>query len=271
MYIPTAARTLQAMPGGWTARQARCVDIELLLALAALALVDSLSVGTLLVPLFLLLAPGRLRGGRVLLYLGVISGFYFVVGLMLASGADRVAALLADAGDSAPVMWVQLVLGGALLAGALVFGKPAPKAGTPEAEELLRRPPGRLSRWRDAAVDERGGVALVGLALGAGVLELATMLPYLAAIGLVSAQALPLVHVAAVLVGYCAVMVLPAFALLLGRVVLRGLVEVPLQRLARWLQRTGSENTAWIVGVVGFLIARDAWSRLEALGQAPFA
>lgn len=252
------------------AREARCVDIELLLPLAALALVDSLSVGTLLVPLFFLLAPGRLRGGRVLLYLGAIGGFYFAVGLLLASGAEWLSALLAGAGESVPVTWVQLVIGGALLGGALVFGKPAPKAGTPEAEALLRRPPGRLSRWRDMAIDGRGGVALVGLALGAGVLELATMLPYLAAIGLLSAQALPFAHVAAVLAGYCALMVLPALVLLCGRVVLRRLVERPLERFARWLQRNAAENTAWIVGVVGFLLARDAWSRLDAVGLAPF-
>lgn len=247
------------------------MDLPLLLSLALLALVDSLSIGTLLVPIFFLLAPGGIRAGRVLLYLAAIAGFYLAVGLVIASGAGWAAGALEAIGDSSPVTWLQLVLGGALLAGALVFGKSAPKPGTPEAEAILSRPPGRLGRWRDTAMHDGGGVALVGVAVGAGVLELATMLPYLGAIGLLTQAALPLPQLLVVLTGYCAVMVAPAIVLLLGRVLLRDLVEPPLQRLARWLQLNGPENTAWIVGIVGFLLARDAASRLgllESLGIA---
>jgi len=40
-------------------------DAPLALTLGALALLDGLSVGTLLVPLFFLIAPGRVRSGRV--------------------------------------------------------------------------------------------------------------------------------------------------------------------------------------------------------------
>ena len=45
----------------------------LLGALALLALVDSTSFGTLLIPTWLLLAPGRLRPGRILIYLATVS------------------------------------------------------------------------------------------------------------------------------------------------------------------------------------------------------
>lgn len=247
------------------------MDLALLLSLVALALVDSLSVGTLLVPLFFLLAPDGVRAGRVLLYLAAIAAFYFAVGVAVASGAGWVAETIETIGDSSPVTWLQLVLGGALLAGALVFGRTAPKAGTPEAEAILNRPPGRLGRWRDRAMHDGGGIALVGVAVGAGMLELATMLPYLGAIGLLTQAALPLPHLAAVLAGYCAVMIAPAVVLLLARVLLRGLVEPPLQRLARWLQLNGAENTAWIIGIVGFLFARDAAARLGLLEQLGIA
>ncbi|GEK80869.1 GAP family protein [Agrococcus baldri] len=243
------------------------MDLALLLSLALLALVDSLSVGTLLVPIFFLLAPGGVRIGRVLLYLVSIAAFYLVVGVVIASGAGWVTDAMAGVGESGPVTWAQLLLGLALLGGALVFGKRAPKAGTPEAEAMLSRPPGRLSRWRDTAMQDGGGVALVGVAVGAGVLELATMLPYLGAIGLLTQAALPLPQLVAVLAGYCAIMVAPALVLLLGRVLLRAVVEPPLQRLARWLQLNGAENTAWIIGIVGFLLARDAATRLGLLEQ----
>lgn len=243
------------------------MDLALLLSLALLALVDSLSIGTLLVPLFFLLAPGGVRAGRVLLYLAAIAGFYFAVGLVLASGAGWVTGAGAALGDSSPVSWLQLVLGGALLAGALIFGKSAPKPGTPEAEAILNRPSGRFGRWRDTAMHGGGGVALVGVAVGAGVLELATMLPYLGAIGMLTQAAPPLPQLLAVLAGYCVVMIAPAVVLLLGRMLLRDVVEPPLRRLARWLQLNGAENTAWIIGIVGFLLARDAAGRLGLLEQ----
>ncbi|MCH1881569.1 GAP family protein [Agrococcus sp. ARC_14] len=243
------------------------MDLETLLPLVVLALIDSLSIGTLLVPVFFLLAPGGVRYGRVTLYLLTIAGFYFAVGVAVASGAGWIADGLESIGDSSPVTWLQLLLGVALLAGALVFGKSAPKPGTPEAEAILNRPAGRLARWRDAAMGDGGAVALVGVAVGAGVLELATMLPYLAAIGMLTTAALPLPQLLAVLAGYCAVMIAPALVLLLGRALLRGAVEPALQRLARWMQLNGAENTAWIVGIVGFLLLRDAASRLALFEQ----
>jgi hypothetical protein len=62
-------------------------------------------------------------------------------------------------------------------------------------------------------------------------------------------------------------MVLPALLLLALRILARPLVERPLARLAAWLERTGPETTAWIVGIVGFLLLRDAASRLEFFQQ----
>lgn len=53
------------------------MDVTLLLGLA---LVDSTSVGSLFIPVWLLLAAGRVPVGRILAYLGTIAGFYFVDG-----------------------------------------------------------------------------------------------------------------------------------------------------------------------------------------------
>ena len=57
------------------------MDLALAASLAALALIDSTSFGTLLIPIWLLLAPGRVRAGRMLVYLGTIAVFYFAVGM----------------------------------------------------------------------------------------------------------------------------------------------------------------------------------------------
>jgi hypothetical protein len=104
--------------------------------------------------------------------------------------------------------------------------------------------------------------SLIALALAAAGLEAATMLPYLAAIGLLGASELALLPTVAVLAGYCVVMVLPALVLLAGRVFAAGVVQPMLERINAWMIRTSAENTAWVLGILGFLVARDAVGRL---------
>lgn len=136
----------------------------------------------------------------------------------------------------------------------------------PEAAAPVVRP-GRIARWRDRLVgdDAHAGVVVV-VALGAGVVELATMLPYLAAMGALVDSPLAFEGRLLALVAYCAVMVGPAALLPLVRMAAARLVEAPLRRLAAWLEREGPETTAWIVGIVGFLIARGAASELGLFG-----
>ncbi|MDR5699180.1 GAP family protein [Agromyces aerolatus] len=281
------------------------MTIELGLTLAALALVDSLSIGTLLIPLFFLVAPGRVRAGRVLLYLGTIAVFYFAVGIALTAGAGVIVEGAAGALETPAARWLQLVIGGALLAGSFFIGRKQPAespavraraagtratvsdarvAATSGGETVGRetaggetvgggsddsgatpagpRRPGRLARWRERAMGDGPPAIVVGLALGAGLIELATMLPYLGAVGMITAAGLPPEVWIGVLAAYCAVMIAPALVLLAGRVLARRLVEPPLRRLAGWLERNSAENTAWIVGIVGFLVARDAATQL---------
>jgi hypothetical protein len=102
----------------------------------------------------------------------------------------------------------------------------------------------------------------MAVAVGAGVVEVATMLPYLVAMGMLAEAPLGMPVRIAALAGYCAVMILPAVVLLALRVVAAPVVERPLGRLAAWMERTGRENTAWIIGIVGFLVARGAATEL---------
>jgi hypothetical protein len=57
------------------------VSLQIYAALAVLALIDSTSFGTLLIPICLMLSPERLRARRIVLYLTVIGAFYFVLGV----------------------------------------------------------------------------------------------------------------------------------------------------------------------------------------------
>ena len=111
------------------------------------------------------------------------------------------------------------------------------------------------------------GRALILLAIGAGIAELATMLPYIGAIGMITVSPLDTAGRAAVLVAYCVIMILPAIVLTFLRVVARRHVEPMLTRLADWMQKNAAENTAWIVGIVGFLLAREAATVLGIFGS----
>lgn len=88
------------------------------------------------------------------------------------------------------------------------------------------------------------------------------MLPYLGATALVSRSGMSPLEQGVTLAAYCLVMLVPALVLLLLRLITRRLVEPILARVGAWMERTSGETTAWIVGIVGFLVARDAIARV---------
>lgn len=274
--------------------------------LVVLALIDSTSFGTLLIPVWLLLAPGRLRAGRVLVYLGTVAGFYLAVGIVVLLGAGAFLDRFGDALDTRAAAIVQLLLGFGLFALSFRFdskraarkaaqsdaapsdaGRPdavgagpwtgvgagAETAGSGAPSSPPR--PGRISRWREralgieadavgtGAVRTRSSVLpLMGLALGAVAIEVGTMLPYLAAIGIVTTSDVGWPGSGAILAAYCVVMVAPALLLLLGRLVAARAVDPVLRRLDRWLTKNATDMTGWVLGVLGVLLALNAFGRL---------
>jgi hypothetical protein len=272
--------------------------------LVVLALIDSTSFGTLLIPVWLLLAPGRLRAGRVLVYLGTVAAFYLAVGIVVLLGAGAFLDRFGDALDTRAAAIVQLLLGiglfalsfrfdskratrrdarAAASAPATVGARPSvPGRGTVEAPGGERGTtsaprPGRLSRWRERALgieaDAAGAVRtrpsvlpLMGLALGAVALEVGTMLPYLAAIGLLTTSDVGWPATGAILAAYCVVMIAPALLLLLGRLVAARAVDPLLRRLDAWLTRNATDMTGWVLGILGVLLALNAIGRLGWTG-----
>jgi hypothetical protein len=119
---------------------------------------------------------------------------------------------------------------------------------------------GRMTRWRERALTDGGAAGLAGLALAAAAAEVTTMLPYLAAIGLLTTAELAAGPVTLVMAGYCLLMVVPALLLLAVRLSAGDSVTPLLTRIGDWMAR--SNALSWIVGIVGFLLARDAAVRL---------
>lgn len=262
--------------------------------LVVLALLDSTSFGTLAVPVWFLLAPGRPRAARILAYLATIAVFYLGVGVAVLLGAGALLERYQGLFDTRGFTWVQLVVGVALFALSFRFdGKRAARRRAEQEAAGLTPKPGRLQRWRERALglDAGGaGVApganaggdagtrpvlvrarpsalpLVGLALGAGVVEVATMVPYLGAIGILSASGLPTGTNVAILAAYCLVMVLPALLLTVGRLFASRLVDPLLRRIDAWFAKNGEETTGWILGIIGFVLAFRAAGTLGIIG-----
>lgn len=221
-------------------------------SLAVLALIDSTSFGTLLIPIWLLLTPGRVQVGRMLVYLATIVLCYFALGVGLTLGGRALGDQIGQWFDSPVLTWVKLAVGIALI--VLSFRM--------DSKQARERGAGRLSRWRDRAMGTENAdgslLALMGLALGAVAVEVASMLPYLGAVSLLAGSDLTPYGIALALVCYCLVMVAPALLLLTLRLVARNAVEPVLERINGWLSRHAGSATSWVVFIVGVLVLRDA-------------
>lgn len=233
----------------------------MLAVLAGLALVDSTSIGTLGLPVFMLAQP-RIRLSAVLTYLGAIALFYWVLGVALLAGAGSALRILEDASSSRALDWVQLVVGVGLFLASFLFDGPIGRWRRERRERSGKVSP--MQRWKERLVgpDATAGTA-IATAVGAGLVEAASMLPYLAAIGILTANGTGVTAGAVVLAAYCVVMVAPALVLLVLRVGAARMIEPALGRINDWFGRRSGDLLAWTLGIVGFLLAADAFGRLQ--------
>lgn len=220
--------------------------MTLLLTLAGLALVDSTSFGTLGIPLVLIVAARQVQVRAMLIYHSTVVVFYFLIGGALMLGLDTALGALGNALDSRAAYWVQLVIGVVLFGLSFRFN----------GKRKEGKPP---RNWIPVSTN---GKAMVGLALAATMLEVATMLPYLGAIGLLSTSDTNLVQRLLILAAYCMVMILPAVLILVAASLFGDRLWSRLERLSSWIQRNSEETMGWAIGIVGFFLAADAVSNL---------
>lgn len=233
------------------------MELTTLAVLVGLALVDSTSIGTLVIPLVWLLRPGPVAWRQLLTFLATVAAMYAALGTVLLVAGQSLASALDGLGDVDAVRWAQLVLGVALFAAAF-------------SDAVMGRLAGGALRWRDRLDgdgDDSGvGRSVVVTAAVAVAVEVPTMLPYLAAIGILAATDLAVGAQIGVLGGYAVVMVLPALVLAVARAMAGRRLEAPLRRLDDWLTRQADEMTGWLFGIVGFLLAGDAAQALKLFG-----
>src|SRR5699024_4830447 len=245
----------------------------LLPILTGLALVDALSIGTLAVPVWLLMAPGKVRVSRMLIYLATIGGVYYTLGLALLSSSQIVLQRLHIDWQQPVLQRIGFILGAGLVALSFILEpKKQAKHSTAHEDASASRIYAKINAWRQSAVEDKrsggtGTLGLMGIGVTAGLLEVPAMLPYLAAIGMITTSAPergPVQNVL-LLAGYCAVMLVPALVLLAVRVWLKSLVTPMLPRIDGWLARHAQSILAWTVGVLGVVLMVNTWSAVAVL------
>lgn len=243
------------------------MTLPALLGLVALALADSTSIGTLIIPLWLLLRPGW-RSQLILIYLATITAFYLLVGLVLMAGLRTALPTVIAVLGHPTARWVQLVLGVGLFAFSFWIGPKAAARRAAKAGRAAETTPRWQQRLDRAAATPTG---MMTLALSAGLLEVATMLPYLAAIAIIASFGLSALGSAVTLAGYTLLMALPALVLMIARLGAGQRVNRALDRLGAWLGRRTGSSVSWIVGIIGVLLVWDAVGRLGLLGAVGWA
>ncbi|AYY12767.1 GAP family protein [Actinobacteria bacterium YIM 96077] len=225
---------------------------EILLTVAGLALLDTLSPATIGVTIYLLLTADRRLAPLLFTYLGTVAAFYFTLGVALVLGLDVFLAAAGDALNTRTSFWIQAVIGAAMLIGSFLIPtkRAAPSPRTPRVHTLP---------------------AMIGFGLTTGLLEAGMALPYLGAIGILISADVGAHQWLPVIAGYNLVMVLPPVLMYLAWNLLGARIRPRLQRWRDKIAGGTRETMAWILGIAGFLVLRDAVFRLSGDGSAfPF-
>ncbi|APT85407.1 GAP family protein [Corynebacterium aquilae] len=226
-----------------------------LLPLAGLALVDSLSLGTFVIPLGLIIFWKGVKARLLGIYLATITIAYFLLGMALLLGFSAAFSHLSAATDSKWFNTAMLIIGIALAA----YGILAP---TPKKREHYSGENPTATKLRAKGSSP---VAIASLALGACVIEAATMLPYLAAIGMIETLDAPFIAKIIIMATYCLIMIAPAasmaaLAMLIGPKLLK--------TVTRWipeLEYQSKVTLLWIAAIAGIYIAATSYAALERL------
>lgn len=215
---------------------------ELLLSVGALSLLDTLSPATLGVTVYLLLTERDRLITRLWVYLFTVAGFYFLVGAALMLGLDAVLQSVTGIFQNRTVSWVMAVTGGVLFAAS--FFVPTKRTTEP------RRP------------SSKSLGAMIGLGFTTSLLEVATALPYFAAIGLMSSAQLTPVQWVPLLAAYNVIMVLPPLLLLGAHLAFGRMMQRPLEKLRLKIAQNSGSVISWVLCIAGLILVLNSIDNL---------
>lgn len=214
------------------------MTLELLLSIGVFSLLDMLSPAALGVTVYLLLTERDRLISRLGVYLVTVAGFYFLVGAALMLGLGAVMKSISDIFQNRTVSWMMAILGGVLFVAS--FYVPTKKKSEP------RRP------------KSKSFGAMIGLGFTTSLIEVATALPYFAAIGLMTSAQLNTVQWVPILAAYNMVMVLPPLILLGLHLVLGRVMQRPLEKLRVKIAESSGSLLSWVLCIAGVILVLNS-------------
>lgn len=210
------------------------MSTELLLLIGGLALLDTLSPATLGVTVYLLLTDKERLTKRLLVYLLTIAGFYFAVGVSLMLGLDFLLEIISGVFQNRIVSWTFFIIGVILfIASFYVPTKKSSDLPAPKSKSIL---------------------SMVALGFTTSLIEVGTVFPYFAAIGIMTTSNLSWVEWSSILAGYNFIMVLPSLVLFLFYLLFGRWMQTSLEKLRVKIANYTGSALSWIMCIVGLIL-----------------
>ena len=185
-------------------------------------------------------------------YLTTVYLVYLALGIALVAGFDLIGATVTRLARTDAAQWATLAIGVAL-AGFGILG-PDPAKPEPGTDSLGSRP----------TPASTGPMIVLGL--GASLAEAATMVPYIAATGIIASSPAPWPLRILTLTLYCLVMIVPALVLLVLADTLGQRFLPKLVRIAPRLEYEAKVTLLWVAAILGLHLAGRSAAALDLVG-----
>ena len=207
---------------------------QVLLIVSICAVIDILSPGVLTVTGYLLLTHPNQLSSRLCVFLLVIQLGYFIIGLLLYFGGDRLLELIENLSEFDLINWFYIVTGTLLVLVSFI----KPKEGTKE----------RISSWIPKQTTIRG---MVILGIVVFLIEFVTALPYFYSILLLDHLTINTPTSIFIIIGYNLLMVLPSIVLVGINLLFKDKLQQFLEKIKTKLSEAPVSSLLVAVGVVG--------------------
>lgn len=210
------------------------MNIEMLLLIGTLALLDMFSPSIIGVSVYILLVAKKKQTRLLLTYLMTVGLFYFSTGIFLMLGLGVIFSPISNLLDSYSARLIMTIVGGVLFIGSWLVPKRT-ENGSPKPKSL------HVS-------------SMVALGFTTSILEVATALPYFAAIGILTSNQIVFYEWLPLLAVYNLVMIAPGIILLCLHLLFRRFMNKPLRKIQTLFDQRTSSTLSWIMFFVGLIL-----------------
>ncbi|MDD1504175.1 GAP family protein [Lysinibacillus sp. CNPSo 3705] len=214
------------------------MSIETLSVIGVLAILDTLSPAIIGVTVYVLLVAKKQQSRLLLTYLTTVVLFYFSTGIFLMLGLDVIFDPIASALNNQSARLVMIIVGAILFVGSWLVPKKK-TSGSPKPKSFSIG-------------------AMIALGFTTSLLEVATALPYFAAIGILTSNHLAFYEWLPIIAGYNLIMITPAILLLCLHILFKRFMNKPLRKIQALFDKSTSSALSWAMFFVGLILLMNA-------------